>query len=320
MTGGGVRIAVLDDYQQVAARMADWPGRLPGAQVVFFGEHHADADALVAALEPFDVVVAMRERTAFPRAVLERLPNLRLLVTTGMRNASIDIEAAHALGVTVTGTRANPWSTAELTWALILGLLRGVAADDARVRAGRWQEGVGLDLDTRILGVIGLGRLGARVAAIGLAFGMRVVAWSPHLTAERAAEHGAQLVTKEDLFARADVVTLHMVLGDSTRNLVGAAELRAMGQDSYLINTARAGLVDQEALARALAEGWIAGAGLDVFDVEPLPADHWARTSPRALVSPHMGYVSERNYRLFYGDAVEDIAGFLAGEVVRGLG
>lgn len=320
MNGDGVRIAVLDDYQQVAARMADWPGSLPGARVVFFREHHADADALIAALEPFDVVVAMRERTAFPGAVLERLPKLRLLVTTGMRNASIDLAAAARLGVTVTGTRANPWSTAELTWALILGLVRGVAADDARVRAGGWQHGVGLDLDTRALGVVGLGRLGARVAAIGQVFGMRILAWSPNLTAERAAERGAQLVTKQELFAQADVVTLHMVLGDSTRNLVGESELRAMGRDSYLVNTARAGLVDQQALARALAEGWIAGAGLDVFDTEPLPADHWARTAPRALISPHMGYVSERNYRVFYGDAVEDIAAFLRGEIVRQLG
>jgi len=236
-----------------------------------------------------------------------------------MRNASIDLAAAERQGVTVAGTRANPWSTAELTWAMILGLLRGLAADDVRVRAGGWQQGVGLDVDMRILGVLGLGRLGARVASIGQAFGMPVVAWSPHLTRERAAEHGAQLVTKEELFALADVVTLHMVLSDSTRNLVGEPELRALGRESYLVNTARAGLVDQQALARALTEGWIAGAGLDVFDVEPLPADHWARTAPRALISPHMGYVSERNYRLFYGDAVEDIEAFLGGEVMRPL-
>jgi phosphoglycerate dehydrogenase-like enzyme len=315
----GVRVAVLDDYQKVAASMADWAGRLPGAEVRFFSEHIPDPDALVAALEPFDVVVAMRERTPFPREVLARLPRLRLLVTTGMRNVAIDVAAARERDVVVAGTRGSAGTTAELTWALILGLVRSVAADDARIRAGRWQEAVGLDLDGRTLGVVGLGRLGARVAGVGRAFGMNVIAWSPNLTPERAAEHGASLATKDELFGSADIVTVHMVLSDRSRGLVGEADLRAMKPSAFLVNTSRAGLVDQGALRRALEEGWIAGAGLDVFDVEPLPEDHWLRGSPRTLLSPHMGYVTEHSYRIFYADAVEDIAAFLDGSPIRTL-
>lgn len=313
-----VRIAVLDDYQRVAASMADWEG-LPGVSARFFAEHIADPDALVAALEPFEVIVAMRERTPFPRDVLARLPRLRLLVTTGMRNASIDLDAARDLGVVVSGTRGSAGSTAELTWALILGLVRTVAADDARIRAGRWQEAVGLDLDGRTLGVVGLGRLGARVARVGLAFGMNVIAWSPNLTAERAAEHQVTLADRHELFSSADIVSLHMALSDRTRGLVGDADLRAMKPGAFFVNTSRAGLVDQDALRRALEEGWIAGAGLDVFDVEPLPEDHWLRSSPRTLLSPHMGYVTEQSYRVFYSDAVEDIAAFLRGAPIRTL-
>jgi phosphoglycerate dehydrogenase-like enzyme len=314
-----VRVAVPDDYQGVAASMADWEGRLPGAEVSFFRDHIADPAALVAALASFDVIVAMRERTPFPREVLSQLPRLRLLVTTGMRNASIALDAARDQGVVVAGTRGNPWSTSELTWALILGLVRDVAADDARIRAGRWQETLGLDLDGRTLGVVGLGRQGSRVARVGLAFGMNVIAWSPNLTEERAAEAGVTLATKSSLFSSADIVTMHMVLSDRSRGLVGLADLRAMKPSAFLVNTSRAGLVDQEALAQSLEEGWIAGAGLDVFDIEPLPEDHWLRTSPRTLLSPHMGYVSEHSYRIFYGDAVEDIAACLDGSPIRTL-
>jgi phosphoglycerate dehydrogenase-like enzyme len=315
----GVRVAVLDDYQQVAASMADWAGRLPGAEVRFFAEHLADPDALVAALRSFDVVVAMRERTAFPREVLARLPGLRLLVTTGMRNASIDVAAARELGVVVAGTGGNAGSTPELTWALIFGLVRTVAADDARIRDGRWQEAVGLDLDGRTLGVVGLGRLGSRVARVGLAFGMNVIAWSPNLTAGRAAEQGVALATRDEVFGSADIVTLHLVLSDRSRGLVGEADLRAMRPSAFLVNTARAGLVDQDALRRALEEGWFAGAALDVYDVEPLPPDHWLRSSPRTLLSPHMGYVTEQSYGTFYSEAVEDIAAFLGGSPIRTL-
>jgi phosphoglycerate dehydrogenase-like enzyme len=263
--------------------------------------------------------VAMRERTAFPQELLKQLPQLRLLVTTGMRNAAIDVSAAKELGITVCGTRAEGASTAELTWALILALLRPVQLDDAHVRAGGWQRQLGADLKGRTLGLVGLGRQGGRVARVAQAFDMNVVAWSPHLTPERAAEHGVQPVAKQEVFARADVVSVHLVLGDTTRGIVGAPELRALGQDSYLVNTARAALVDQAALREALFGHWIAGAGLDVYDVEPLPGDHWLRTAPRTILSPHMGYVSGNGYRIFYGDAVEDVAAYLKGEPIRTL-
>jgi len=309
----GPHIAVLDDYQSVASGSADWAGRLPGATVEFFGRHIGDEDELVAALEPFDVVVAMRERTPFPRAVLERLPRLRLLVTTGMRNAAIDVGAAAELGVTVCGTRAHAAATPELTWALILGLLRDVAGGDARMRAGQWQGAVAQDVDGQLLGLVGLGRLGGQVARIGAAFGMDVIAWSPNLTAERAAEHGARLVTKAELFATAKVVTVHLVLGPRTRGLIGDPELSAMRADAYLVNTSRFGLLDAGALRRALTAGRPAGVALDVYETEPLPTGHWLRTAPNTLLSPHMGYVTERTYQVFYGDAVDDIAVFLAG-------
>jgi phosphoglycerate dehydrogenase-like enzyme len=312
-----VRVAVLDDYQQVAADLADWSGRLPSAELRFFHSHHPNPDTLVADLESYDVVVAMRERTPFPRDVLARLPRLRLLITTGMHNASIDLGAAAELGVTVAGTGGVAGATAELTWALILGLTRTVAADDARVRAGGWQDSLGHDLAGRTLGIVGLGRLGARVAQVGRAFGMRVIAWSPHLTAERAAEQEAEAVSKAGLFASSDVVTVHMALHDSTRGLIGEPELRAMRSDAILVNTSRGPLIDEKALARALEEGWFRAAGLDVYDIEPLPADHWLRRSPRTLLSPHMGYVTEATYKVFYQEAVEDIAAFLAGNPVR---
>jgi phosphoglycerate dehydrogenase-like enzyme len=312
-----IRVAVLDDYQQVAERTADWAGRLPGAEVEFFAEHIADPDALVAALAPFDVVVAMRERTAFPAGVLARLPRLRLLVTTGMRNAAIDMAAAAEHGVLVSGTGAFPSGTAELTWALILGLVRGTAAEDARIRAGGWQQTVAPDLAGEVLGVVGLGRLGARVAAVGAAFGMDLVAWSPHLDDERAAKSGVRRVAKEELFATAKVVTLHMVLSERTRGLVGAAELGAMREDAYLVNTSRFGLLDEDALRQAIEAGRPAGVALDVFDPEPLPAGHWLRGAPRTLLTPHMGYVTEKTYQVFYTEAVEDIAAWTAGSPVR---
>jgi phosphoglycerate dehydrogenase-like enzyme len=314
-----MRVAVLDDYQGVAEASADWSGRLPAAEVTCFREHIADPDALAARLLPYEVVVAMRERTPFPAALLERLPRLRLLVTTGGSNRSIDLAAARERGIVVCGTRGNAGNTVELTWALILGLVRGVAADDARIRAGGWQGALAGDLEGETLGIVGLGRLGGRLARIAQAFGMRVLAWSPNLTAERAAEHGAGLAGRADLFAQAKIVTIHMVLSERTAGLIGEADLRAMRPDAYLVNTSRGPLVREAALRRALEEGWIAGAGLDVYDVEPLPADHWLRRAPRTLLTPHVGYVSQRNYRLFYGDVVEDIAAWLAGAPVRVL-
>lgn len=316
-----MRIAILDDYQGVALDLADWAAL--DAEIVVFREQLGDADAVAATLRGFDVVVAMRERTPFPRAVLARLPDLRLLVTTGMRNAAIDVAAANEFGITVCGTGGGT-TTAELTWALILELVRGVAYDDAVVRAGGWQTSLPGDLEGATLGVVGLGRLGQRVAAIGRAFGMNLIAWSPNLTEERAAAAAATAVTKAELFERADVVTIHLVLSDTTRGLIGTEDLRRMRRDAVLVNTSRAPIIDEGALLRAVAERWIAGLGLDVYEVEPLPAHHWLRQpdapgGTRVLRSPHMGYVTRANYRTFYGDAVDDIAAFASGTPVRML-
>jgi phosphoglycerate dehydrogenase-like enzyme len=311
------RIAVLDDYQHAAARFADW-SRLPEpADVVVFHDHVADDDALVARLAPFAVVVAMRERTPFPRAVLARLPELRLLVTTAMGNRSIDVAAARELGITVCGTGFHAPPTAEMTWALILAAARHVPQEDAGVRAGGWQHTVGVDLDGAVLGVVGLGRLGERVARIGRAFGMDVVAWSQNLTAERAAEVGVRAVGKEELLAAADVVTVHLQLSDRTRGLIGRADLARMKPTAILVNTSRGPIVDEQALVDALRAGTIGGAGLDVFDQEPLPPEHPLRELRRAVLTPHLGYVTERTYEVFYRDIVDDVAAFLAGSPVR---
>jgi phosphoglycerate dehydrogenase-like enzyme len=314
-----VRVAVLDDYQDVARHMADW-GSLPEEiQVSYFHDHVADEDRLVARLDGFAIVVAMRERTPFPRSLLARLPGLRLLVTTGMRNAAIDLQAANDLGIAVTGTGGIGTHTAELTWALILSLLRHVASEDASVRAGGWQRTVGTDLAGNTLGVLGLGNIGRRVAAIGLAFGMEVIAWSQNLTADAASAVGVRRVERAELFSRADVVTIHLVLGDRTRGLVGGPELAAMKPSAYLVNTSRAPIVEESALVECLRQGRIAGAGLDVYEVEPLPADHPLRTLPNTVLTPHLGYVTQNSYRVFYTQAVEDIAAFLAGAPVRVL-
>jgi phosphoglycerate dehydrogenase-like enzyme len=312
-----VRVAVLDDYQSAAAGAGDWAA-LAGVEVDFVHEH-LTGDALVERIAGAAVVVAMRERTPITRSLLARLPALRMLVTTGMRNASIDVAAVREHGVLLTGTGSQRQSTAELTWALILGLIRPVARYDATIRAGGWQESVDGDLAGRTLGLVGLGRQGAAVAKVGLAFGMDVVAWSQNLTAEHAAAHGARLVSRADLFAGSDIVSLHLVLSDRSRALVGHGDLRAMRPDAYLVNTARAGLIDQTALRTAVEHGWLRGVALDVYDIEPLPADHWLRTSERTLLTPHMGYVSAAGYARYYGDAIENIAAYLAGTPIREL-
>jgi phosphoglycerate dehydrogenase-like enzyme len=309
------RVAVLDDYQGVALGCADWSA----LEVEVFPDHVADDDALVEQLAPFDVVVAMRERTPFPRARLERLPSLRLLVTTGMRNASIDLDAARELGITVCGTGSLGPPTAELAWALILALTRHVPAEDAAMRAGGWQHTIGPELAGHRLGIVGLGRLGARMAAIARAFEMEVVAWSQNLTAERAAEAGAARVDKDELFATADVVTIHLVLSDRTRGLVGMSELALMRPTAYLVNTSRGPIVDEAALLDALHAGRIAGAALDVYDTEPLPGDHPLRRAPNTVLTPHIGYVTTGTYEVFYRDAVEDVERWLAGDPVRVL-
>jgi len=320
-----LRCAILDDYQGVALSSADWSrveGRGDGrVEVRALREHLTDREALVAAVEDCEILVVMRERTPLDAELLARLPRLRLIVTSGMRNASVDVAAARARGVTVCGTDSSPVPPTELTWALILGLARQTHVEGRAMReGGPWQSTVGMDLAGRTLGLVGLGKIGGRVARIGLAFGMDVVAWSPHLTDERAAEHGVRrAATLPGLLGAADVVSLHLVLSDRTRGLLGEPELRAMRSHAYLVNTSRAGLVDGPALLRALREGWIAGAGLDVYETEPLPADDPLRTLPNVLALPHLGYVTEANYARYFGQAVEDIEAFLAGAPVREL-
>jgi phosphoglycerate dehydrogenase-like enzyme len=312
-----MRIAVLDDYQQVALAMADWS--VIDGDVDVYTDHVADPDALVRRLAPYDVVVLMRERTPFPAEVIRALPTLRLIVTTGRRNAAVDVETARERGITVCGTDSLATAPAELTWALVLGLCRHLVTEDRNVREGGWQTTLGRDLAGRTLGVVGLGRIGSQVARVGQAFGMDVLAWSRSLTPERAAAAGARTVDLDTLLAESDVVTVHLVLADATRHLIGRRELGLMRPDALLVNTSRAGIVDTDALLEALAEGRIGGAGLDVHDVEPLPVEHPIRTSPRTLITPHVGYVTEDVYRTFFAGVVEDIVAFAQGAPVRVL-
>ena len=312
-----LRIAVLDDYQHAALASADWDSL--GAEVTAFSAHIPDTADLAAELRPFDVVVAMRERTPFTAERFRLLPRLRLLVTTGMANASIDMTAARAAGVTVCGTRGSSGATVELTWALILSLVRHVPAEDASVRRGGWQHTIGTGLRGRTLGVVGLGNLGRKVAAVGLAFGMEVLAWSQHLTPAAALDAGATAVSKADLFSDSDVITVHYKLSERSAGLVGAADLARMKPWAYLVNTSRGPIVDTDALLEALRSGSIAGAALDVYDEEPLPAAHPLRSAPHTVLTPHLGYVTDDGYRIFYGDAVQDIAAFEAGSPVRVL-
>jgi phosphoglycerate dehydrogenase-like enzyme len=315
-----LRCAILDDYQQVALDMADWTAIAEQVEVSVFNEHVDKEDELVDLLNDYDIIVIMRERTPFRAPLLARLPRLKLLVTTGMRNASIDLAAAAAQGIVVCGT-AGSESTSELAWALILGLARNIVQEHNAIRAnGPWQSTIGMDLSGKRLGLLGLGKIGSRMARIGLAFGMEVVAWSQNLTQERADEIGVHMAaSKEELLESSDFVSIHLVLGDRTRGLIGAEELKIMRSSAYLINTSRAPIVDQKALVHALENHWIAGAGLDVFEIEPLPQDDAFRTLPNVLTTPHLGYVSHKNYHTFYEHIVEDIQAFLSGEPIRTL-
>ncbi len=314
-----LRIAVLDDYQGVALELADWSGVMERAEVTVFRDHLFEANDVVARLQAFDVVCLMRERTPVTRAMLEQLPNLKLMVTTGMRNASLDMAAAAERGIPVLGTRSAANGTVELAWALMLALVKHLPEETAGMKAGKWQLAVGGDLEGRTLGVVGLGRIGAKVAQVGKAFGMDVIAWSQNLTAEAAEKEGARLVTKEQLFREADLVTIHMVLSERTKGLVGAAELALMKPTAYVVNTSRAGLLDMEALLAALERKQIAGAGVDVFETEPLPLDSPLRNTERLLVTPHVGFVNEGGYRIFYGEMVQDLISWFEGKPVRVL-
>lgn len=317
-----LRCAVLDDYQGVALDSADWTALDDRVDVRVIREHLPTEDEIAGALADCEIVVAMRERTPFSASLFARLPRLRLLVTTGMRNASIDLEAAAAQGVTVCGTSSDHRSTVELTWALILGVARRIVEENRALReGGPWQSTLGADLAGRRLGLLGLGRIGTAVARVGLAFGMEVTAWSRNLTDERAREAGAvRAASLEELLETSDVVSVHLVLSDRTRGLLGASELRRMRETACLVNTSRGPIVDQDALVRALREGWIAGAACDVYDTEPLPAGHPLRSAPNLLATPHLGYVTRGTYARFYGEAVEDIAAWLDGSPLRVLG
>ncbi|MGW7067204.1 D-2-hydroxyacid dehydrogenase family protein [Streptomyces sp. NPDC054855] len=314
------RVAILDDYQHAAHRYADWDSLPEDTHLTYFSEHLGSTEEVIAALETFDVVIAMRERTPFPAEVLGRLPNLRLLVTTGPANAAIDTAAAAQLGIVVSGTRAaGLTSTAELTWGLLHALTRSFPAEDRNLREGAWQTTVGRDLHGARLGVIGLGGVGSQVAQVGVAFGMDVVAWSSHLDPGHAEALGVIPVSKRELLTTSDVVTLHVRLSPRTTGLIGTDELALMRPDALLINTSRAPVVDERALLAALYAGTLGGAALDVHYTEPLPIDSPWRGAPRTVLTPHLGYVTAGAYETFYRDALADILAYAADKPVRVL-
>jgi phosphoglycerate dehydrogenase-like enzyme len=306
-----MKVAILDDYQNVALELADWSEVERNADIVVFNDHVGEIDGLIERLLPFDVICVMRERTPLPRHVIDRLPNLKLIASTGPRNASIDMAAAEERGIRVTATGYRPAPTIELTWGLILSAMRQLERESRSVRNGGWQTSVGRELEGRTLGVLGLGNIGSQVARIGRAFGMRVIAWSRNMTPDTAAVAGATLVSKDELFRQADVLTIHLVLSRRTRGLVGAPELALMKPTAWLINTSRGPIVDEDALVGALGSRAIAGAALDVFEREPLPPGHPFRELENVLATPHIGYVAEDLYRTFYGDAAGAIANWL---------
>ncbi|MGC1621791.1 MAG: D-2-hydroxyacid dehydrogenase family protein [Pseudolabrys sp.] len=313
-----VRAAVLDDYQNVGLTFADWSPITRDVEVKVFDKPFANQAEVIKALQGFAIIVGMRERTPFPRKVIEALPDLKLLITTGARNNSFDVKACSERGITVCGTGVVGSPTTGIAFGVMLELTRRVGFENARLKAGApWQVTIGRDLEGLTLGILGLGKLGQRSATVGKAFGMKTIAWSQNLTPEKAQAGGAELVTKEDLFRSADVVTIHLILSDRSRGLVGAKELGLMKKTSYLVNTSRGPIVDEKALIATLQSKSIAGAGLDVFDVEPLPLDHPFRKMDNVVITPHLGYVSEQNYRKYFPDIVEDIRAWLDGKPVR---
>ncbi|MAQ11968.1 MAG: D-2-hydroxyacid dehydrogenase family protein [Chloroflexota bacterium] len=312
-----MKLAILDDYQGTAKDLADWSKLPAGVEVEFFQDHIVDEDQLVERLGDFDLVQGMRERTPFPRSVLSRLPNLRLLITTGRRNASFDIEAASELGITVCGTNGGGEGTTELTWGLILAMLRHIPEEERRSRAGSWGTTVGIGVKGKTLGLIGLGHIGSLVARVAKAFDMNVIAWSQNMTHERANECGATLVDKETLFRDSDIVSVHLVLSDRTRGLVGKSDLAFMKPSAYIVNTSRGPIIDEMALIDVLERKAIAGAALDTFVIEPLPKDHPFFKTPNTLISPHLGYVIDDSYEAFYAGVIENVRAFTSGEPVR---
>ncbi len=314
-----MKIAVLDDYQNVARDMADWSGLEREHEITFFDDIYEGLDGFAKRLEPFDILCIMRERSPIKRDLIERLPNARLFVTAGMRNAAIDLDACADRGITVLGTEGSAQSPPQLAWGMMLSLARNLHTENARMREGSWITTLGIDMQGKTLGIVGLGRLGTKMAQIARAFDMNVIAWSQNLTAEQAAQAGATRVDKADLFRQADFITIHYKLGERSRGLVGAVELVQMKPTAYLVNTSRAPIVDTDALIAALTEGRIAGAGIDVYDAEPLAPDHPIRSCPRTLLTPHLGYVTDGCYRAFYGEIVESVESWLAGNPIRVL-
>jgi phosphoglycerate dehydrogenase-like enzyme len=313
-----MRVALLDDYQGVALQMADW-GSLGGVDVTSIRNHIADEAELIRVLQPFDAVMLVRERTKFPRRVIEALPNLKLIVTAAMWNVAIDVDAATERRIQVVGTGDWGFATAELAIGLMIALSRHFVAEDRAIRQGHWQTTLGSGLHGKTLGLLGVGLLGGRVARIATVLGMNLVGWSQNLTTEAAAEHGVTRVERDDLLQSADVVSIHLRLSDRTRGLLGARELALMKPSALLINTSRGPIVDEAALVAHLKQRRIAGAGIDVYDHEPVAADHPLLALDNVIVLPHLGYVVEQNYRLIYGDALDDIRAFLRGEVLRPL-
>ncbi|MSP98294.1 MAG: D-2-hydroxyacid dehydrogenase family protein [Betaproteobacteria bacterium] len=310
------RCAILDDYQNVALKMADWSWT--GVEVTVYDRHFDTEEAVRKAIDGFEIVVAMRERTPFTKAFMATLPKMKMLQTTGPRNPSIDLRGAEELGITVCGTVALPYPTAELTWALIFGLVRHIPHEDANIRkGGRWQTRVGVDLHGRTLGCLGLGTLGAQVAKVGQALGMKTIAWSNNLKTERCAELGVEYVSKDRLMTDSDILSIHTQLSRRTEGIIDRSEFEKMKRTAYLINTSRGFIVRESALVHALERGLIAGAGLDTYDIEPLPPDHPLRRLPNTVLTPHVGYVSQDNYRLWYGQMVENICAWMQGTVLR---
>lgn len=311
------KVALIDDYQRVALNYADWSTLGSECTVEVFHDHLTDEDAIVDRLREFDVVMALRERTPFPRSLLARLPNLRMIASAGMRNAAIDLEAATELGVLVCGTEGSSRATMEITWGLILGLLRHIPLEHQATRSGSWQRTLGTGLDGKTIGILGLGNIGSQMAEVARAFHMNILAWSQNLTQEYAEANGALLVSKDELLERSDIVTIHLRLSERTIGLLGAREFELMKSSAYLVNTSRGPIVDENALISALQSGAIAGAGLDVFDREPLPADHPLLALDNVLLTPHLGYVTHETYRTFYGQTLENIRGYIEGKPQR---
>jgi phosphoglycerate dehydrogenase-like enzyme len=306
-----IKLAILDDYQNVALKMADWSRLRDRVSIEVFCDHISDLDRLVDRLLPFDIICVMRERTPLSRQIIERLPRLKLIASTESRNSSIDGDAAKEHGITINNTKGRPTAPIELTWALILASVRNIASENAFLRAGGWQQSVGEELKGKTLGILGLGNIGGEVARIGRAFGMKTIAWSERLTKERAEAVGARLVCKEELFRDADILSIHLALVDATRGLVGAGELSQMKPTSWLVNTSRGPIVNEHALVAALTARKLAGAAIDVFDIEPLPAKHPFRILDNVLATPHIGYVSRREYEVFYSETVEGVIAWL---------